>query len=59
MGLKSIEHYFVYAKDLEASRQFYETVLATRQAETKYVRTYLQNCDITYRQELSCTAANS
>ena len=27
MGLKSIEHYFVYAKDLEASRQFYEKVL--------------------------------
>jgi len=27
MGLKSIEHYFVYARDLEASRHFYETVL--------------------------------
>ncbi len=27
MGLKSIEHYFVYTKDLEASRQFYEQVL--------------------------------
>ena len=27
MGLKSIEHYFVYAKDLEASRNFYENAL--------------------------------
>lgn len=27
MGLKSIEHYFVYARDLEASRRFYEEVL--------------------------------
>jgi catechol 2,3-dioxygenase-like lactoylglutathione lyase family enzyme len=27
MGLKSIEHYFVYTKDLEASRDFYEKIL--------------------------------
>ena len=27
MGLQSIDHYFVYAKDLEASRKFYEGAL--------------------------------
>jgi catechol 2,3-dioxygenase-like lactoylglutathione lyase family enzyme len=27
MPLSTIDHYFVYAKDLEASRHFYETVL--------------------------------
>jgi catechol 2,3-dioxygenase-like lactoylglutathione lyase family enzyme len=27
MGLKNLEHYFIYARDLEASRRFYETVL--------------------------------
>lgn len=27
MGLKRIEHYFIYAQDLEASRRFYEAVL--------------------------------
>jgi catechol 2,3-dioxygenase-like lactoylglutathione lyase family enzyme len=30
MGLKSLEHFFIYTRDLEASRDFYENVLGAK-----------------------------